>query len=631
MDYVVLARKLRPQRFQDLVGQELPARALRNAIRTGRLAHAFLFAGSRGIGKTSTARILTKAFNCLDPQDGEPCNACENCTEISANASPDVYEIDAASNRGIDNIRELRENTKYAPAKCAYKTYIIDEVHMLTLESFNALLKTLEEPPPHVKFILATTHPHKVPETILSRCQRFDFARIPLGKMVAYLEQATAAEGLSVSRAALQAIARNSAGGMRDALTAVDQVVAFAGPHPTDEDVLGLLSLLNQGEVRALLDAILNQSLDGALESFQRLVTQGHDLHALLEALLREVKDLTLFGVLGRDNAYFTDHLPETLEFYGQRKDAASADQLQQMFHVLLELEGQLRNSGHAQACFEMALVKACRVQPLVGVPELLARARELLRATPGAGLSRTDTARADMVRSAPPRSRPPAGSGRPPPAPSATAPSPRANPPVSSVPARMGSRPPAPDPEEDPEPAASAGQATGGNGAGVPAASEAALPRPDAAPDDGDDPVTLAPCDDPRWATLVQSVDSKTRLLGARLRDAEVRRIEGDGVEVALRGKPLAASDVALVEGEGRPIFGPAFRLMWIDATSKEYRARRSLAGRKLWRDERARAQERAEAEADPAVQQARRFFPNSKVVQVKLADPAARTPDTS
>jgi hypothetical protein len=187
-----------------------------------------------------------------------------------------------------------------------------------------------------------------------------------------------------------------------------------------------------------------------------------------------------------------------------------------------------------------------------------------------------------------------------------------------------MGSRPPAPDPEEDPEPAASASQATGGNGAGVPAA-------PEAATDDGDDPGTLAPCDDPRWATLVQSVDSKTRLLGARLRDAEVRRIEGDGVEVALRGKPLAASDVALVEGEGRPIFGPAFRLMWIDATSKEYRARRSLAGRKLWRDERAKAQERAEAEADPAVQQARRFFPNSKVVQVKLADPAARTPDAS
>ena len=190
MSYVVLARKLRPQRFSDLIGQEVIAQILQNAIRSNRVAHAFLFSGSRGVGKTSAARILTKALNCLEPDNVDPCNTCENCQEISSNASADVYEIDAASNRGIENIRELRENVKYAPARCRYKVYIIDEAHMLTLESFNALLKTLEEPPSHVKFILATTDPHKVPVTILSRCQRYDFQRIPLPRMLEFLSQA---------------------------------------------------------------------------------------------------------------------------------------------------------------------------------------------------------------------------------------------------------------------------------------------------------------------------------------------------------------------------------------------------------------------------------------------------------
>ena len=204
MDYVVLARKLRPMRFQDLIGQETVAKALVNAVLTERIAHAYLFTGSRGVGKTSTARILTKALNCTNPQQGEPCNTCENCTEITNNAAQDVFEIDAASNRGIDNIRELRENTKYTPTKCAYKTYIIDEVHMLTTESFNALLKTLEEPPSRVLFVLATTAPHRIPETILSRCQRYDFPRIPLPVMVDYLARVTAEEGLTFGRGGLR-------------------------------------------------------------------------------------------------------------------------------------------------------------------------------------------------------------------------------------------------------------------------------------------------------------------------------------------------------------------------------------------------------------------------------------------
>ena len=208
MSYVVLARKLRPNRFEDLIGQETISRTLRNAVTSGRVAHAFLFSGSRGVGKTSAARILTKALNCLAPEDANPCGKCGNCIEITENASPDVYEIDAASNRGIENIRELRDNVQYAPAQCRYKVYIIDEAHMLTLESFNALLKTLEEPPSHVKFILATTDPHKLPQTIISRCQRYDFVRVPLQQMADFLEKVTVAEQLSISRRALEIISR---------------------------------------------------------------------------------------------------------------------------------------------------------------------------------------------------------------------------------------------------------------------------------------------------------------------------------------------------------------------------------------------------------------------------------------
>ncbi len=655
MDYVVLARKLRPQRFQDLVGQEMTARALRNAIRTGRLAHAYLFAGSRGVGKTTAARILTKAFNCVDPQDGEPCNACEHCIEIASNASPDVFEIDAASNRGIDNIRELRENTKYAPAKCRFKTYIIDEVHMLTQESFNALLKTLEEPPAHVKFILATTHPHRIPETILSRCQRFDFARIPLGRMVDYLERATAAEGLTISRGALESMARNSAGGMRDALTMVDQVVAFAGPKPTDEDVQGLLQLLNHGEVQSLFEAILAQSLGRALESFERIVSRGHELHQVLEALLREVKDLALYASLGREHAYFTDHLPETLKFYEREKDAATLDQLQQIFQVLLDVEGQLRSSAHARACFEMALVKACGVQPLVGVPELLARARELLRQGAGAGMPLSRTAPAARPSPAVARPVPPAARPIPPAA--------QVRPAIpEGQPARRAAPAPESEPEEEPEPAppegpqarAAAGppptsatppkaaapspapQAAENGGAPAdpaapsPAAPESAESAESATHDGnaGDDPQRDAPCDDARWLALVQAVGEKAKRLAADLRGTDVLRIEGETVEAMVRGKPLGAPDLALLEEEGRRAFGGAFRLRWIDATPEAYRARRSVAGRKLWREERERAQQQADAEADPAVEQMRRFFPKSKVVQVKLADPGAAAP---
>ena len=304
MSYVVLARKLRPQRFSDLIGQEVIAQILQNAIRSNRVAHAFLFSGSRGVGKTSAARILTKALNCLKPDNVDPCNTCENCQEISSNASADVYEIDAASNRGIENIRELRENVKYAPARCRYKVYIIDEAHMLTLESFNALLKTLEEPPSHVKFILATTDPHKVPVTILSRCQRYDFQRIPLPRMLEFLSQAAVQENLQLSPKSLELIARHAAGGMRDALTALDQVLSFAGEQASEAEVRQILGIADASMRFQLLECLFRKQLGPAMQAFQELYRHGFDLQELLQELLQSVKTLSLYLALSGDLSF---------------------------------------------------------------------------------------------------------------------------------------------------------------------------------------------------------------------------------------------------------------------------------------------------------------------------------------
>ena len=241
MVYEVLARKWRPQIFEDVIGQAHITQTLQNAIKGDRLAHAYLFSGARGVGKTSVARILAKAINCVEGEPGVPCNLCHSCTEITTGASVDVQEIDGASNRGIDEIRDLRETIKYMPSSSRFRVYIIDEVHMLTLPAFNALLKTLEEPPPHVKFIFATTESHKVPVTILSRCQKFDFKRIPLGLIVNQLGKITGEEGIEMSLSGMTLIAREAEGSMRDAESLLDQVVSFAGTKVEDKNIMGHL------------------------------------------------------------------------------------------------------------------------------------------------------------------------------------------------------------------------------------------------------------------------------------------------------------------------------------------------------------------------------------------------------
>tara|TARA_B110000902_G_scaffold267144_1_gene358544 strand:+ start:1925 stop:3958 length:2034 start_codon:yes stop_codon:yes gene_type:complete len=391
MSYVVLARKLRPSRFYDLIGQETTAQTLRNAVLSDRVAHAFLFTGSRGVGKTSAARILTKAVNCLNSNNGEPCNRCENCTEINQNASADVIEIDAASNRGIENIRELRENVNYVPAKCRFKIYIIDEAHMLTLESFNALLKTLEEPPPYVKFILATTDPHKIPPTIISRCQRYDFLRISIKKMADFLETVVKNENLELSRKAIEMICRNSVGGMRDALTALDQILSFTGTSATDQKVAQILGILDNESRFAFIKALLEKKDGEAISYFQKLQEHGHDVNDVLSDLLQTIKTISLVRTLGMNQALFQDIPADDLETFSTLSKIVSADELQQIFHILLELEEQMKRSAHAKICFEMAILQISSIEPLVGLPEIISEIQNI-RKSKSAGNSNTDS-----------------------------------------------------------------------------------------------------------------------------------------------------------------------------------------------------------------------------------------------
>jgi DNA polymerase-3 subunit gamma/tau len=287
-------RRWRPQRFSEVVGQPLVVETLRRAVAQGRLSHAYLFSGQRGVGKTSVARILARAVNCLAPQDGEPCNACTNCTRILSGRSLDVVEIDGASNRGIDQIRQLREEVGYVPAHGRYKVYIIDEVHMLTGEAFNALLKTLEEPPPHVMFIFATTEPHKVPATVLSRCQAFEFAPVPEGLIQAKIREIAQKEGVAVEPGAIEAIARRSSGSLRDAEVLLEQLAQEG--MVTEAAVLELLGLPTQEEVEGFLDALLSRAADQALEVVEGLTARGRDLGLFLEEAAARARDRIIGG-----------------------------------------------------------------------------------------------------------------------------------------------------------------------------------------------------------------------------------------------------------------------------------------------------------------------------------------------
>ncbi|HXN06882.1 MAG TPA: DNA polymerase III subunit gamma/tau, partial [Nitrospiria bacterium] len=298
MSYQVFARKWRPQKFEEIIGQAHVARTLMNAIQSNRLAHAYLFSGARGVGKTTMARLLAKAVNCEKGPTIHPCGVCSLCVEVSAGTAADVLEIDGASNRGIDNIRELRDQVKYAPLKGKNKVYIIDEVHMLTTEAFNALLKTLEEPPPHTIFIMATTELHKIPATILSRCQQFHFKKISRLEMISRLRLIGTEEKITVSDKALLLIAKAANGSLRDALSLFDQVVSYGGENISDEDVISLLGLVDSRAFQGLAEGLSRQDIPSVLRQLRGLMESGHDIKYFGQEWVGHLRNLIMMKIM---------------------------------------------------------------------------------------------------------------------------------------------------------------------------------------------------------------------------------------------------------------------------------------------------------------------------------------------
>lgn len=359
MAYVALYRKWRPQGFDALVGQEAVRTALTNALETERIAHAYLFAGPRGTGKTSTAKILAKAVNCEHGPTPNPCNECQNCVRINDGTSMDVFEIDAASNRGIDEIRDLREKVAFAPVSGRYKVYIIDEVHMLTTEAFNALLKTLEEPPPHVIFILATTEPHKIPATIHSRCQRFDFRRVTDADIVKRLREVADGSGIAADDDALQLIAVQADGGMRDALSLLDQCGVMA-ERVTAETVRSVLGIVGREALRELVKAIGEGQVPRALELLETLLAGGKDVKQIITELAEYLRAVLLYKA---SPDYREIYLTDTKEAIAALEGLYSTDRLMAAEERLHQCTIELRQSVRGRIAAEMCLFDLCRIE----------------------------------------------------------------------------------------------------------------------------------------------------------------------------------------------------------------------------------------------------------------------------
>ncbi|MBX3179198.1 MAG: DNA polymerase III subunit gamma/tau [Candidatus Hydrogenedentes bacterium] len=384
--YLVLARKWRPQAFDSVVGQEHITRTLKNAISSGRIHHAFLFIGSRGIGKTTTARILAKALNCLesDKPTPEPCGQCSNCTSIGAGNNLDVIEIDGASNNGVDDIRELRDNIRMVPTNARYKVYIIDEVHQLSTGAFNALLKTLEEPPPHAIFVLATTEAHKIPATVVSRCQRYDFRRVPVPKLMALLRGILDKEGLQATDEALNAIARAAEGGVRDSESILDELITYCEGEITFQDVSDVLGLVDWQIMHDLCDAILAKDVTAQLLLVERVTAAGKDLSQFIQELLRYFRNLL---VCKTANVKELLHLPEEeLEALQARAARVSLTHLIQLVEQFAELANRFDSQIAQRIALEALLIRISKVGVEVSIDTVLEKLVALGQGGLGAG-----------------------------------------------------------------------------------------------------------------------------------------------------------------------------------------------------------------------------------------------------
>ena len=359
MAYQALYRQWRPVDFSSMVSQEAIVATLRNQITTGRIAHAYLFCGSRGTGKTSTAKIMSRAINCENPQNGDPCGVCESCRRLLADESLDVMEIDAASNNGVDEIRDLRETVKYPPQQGKYKVYIIDEVHMLSASAFNALLKTLEEPPAHVVFILATTEPQKLPATILSRCQRFDFGRIPAGQIAGRLRQAVEGASATATDSALNMIARAAEGGMRDALSILDMCLGYRS-DVDEELVRSVLGTSDKGFLFRFADALEAQDAAMLMGMIDELMRGGREPMVFAKDVSQHLRALLMAKCCGDDLAALLDLTPEDAAEYAEQAEAFTEGRLMKMMELFMAVETELRWASSPRIALENAALKAC-------------------------------------------------------------------------------------------------------------------------------------------------------------------------------------------------------------------------------------------------------------------------------
>ncbi len=383
MSYLVLARKWRPQSFDTMTGQEHIVRTLANAIAQGRVAHAYLFCGPRGVGKTTAARLLARALNCEKGPTSMPCGECLACREIVAGTSLDVAEIDGASNNGVEDVRQIRERVTYLPQRDRHKIYIIDEVHMLTTQAFNALLKTLEEPPAHVKFIFATTEPHKLPDTILSRCQRHNFRRIPAGSMARRLTEILREEGAQFSDRAISLVVRQSEGGMRDALSMLDMVLSACGKAPTDEEVAEALGAIDRGAALNLCAALIHRDAAAVLTQVEALHCRGVDFKRLIEELTLQLRHLLVARSVS-DPAARKEALSELADSERESIEALARDvdpaQIARLFDIVHGATWEISRAAQPRLATEVTLLKCVHLAPSQPIAAMIARVDEIAR-----------------------------------------------------------------------------------------------------------------------------------------------------------------------------------------------------------------------------------------------------------
>ncbi len=572
MSYLAIARKWRPMAFDEIVGQKHVTRTLRNAISMGRIHHAFLFTGPRGVGKTTAARVLARALCCEQGPTPEPCGTCVLCTSILAGSAPDVIEIDGASNNSVDDVRELREGVRYLPSHARYRIYIIDEVHMLTRQAFNALLKTLEEPPPHVAFVFATTEPQKIPETILSRVQRFDFKRIPGGAVAGRLASICEAEGVKVSEHALRLVARAGEGSMRDAQSLLDQVISFAGLEIEDRQVTDLLGLVDRSLLYEMLEGLVQGEPGRCLDAIAQVYDHGFEMDQFTAELLELLRNAALVAMAPGERRHL-DISDDELERVIQLSSGLSPELFARWFDALLDVHDRVARASQPRMVLEMAVARLASIRPVQNVDRIMARLEDLdrrlrqggFRAAPG-GAKRGGPPFPKAGAEAPPPPGPAprafeeAGPPLPPPrgqpvaAPPQPAPAPRPRPAPEPRPA-AAPRPtttPTPEPRPVPAPRPVAEPKAPPPPPPAPRASASALPLPRVSPDDDTQvryQAVLAVLADagPAWTSIVE------HSVGLSWSGQELRVAFSSDFQLG-QGRP------ALVGAELRPVLEAAF-----------------------------------------------------------------------